>query len=75
MGPIIPSLEKLKEVNVITTLGGTLVVDFFVLRKPVNKVLKIALLGACAKKCKFKMLSMYKSESLTESKVENFVKK
>ena len=45
------------------------------LKKPVNKVLKTALLGACAKHCKFKMLSLYKSENLTGYKVENFVKK
>jgi hypothetical protein len=38
-------------------------------------VLKTALLGACAKNCKFKMLSLYKSENLTGSKVESFVKK
>lgn len=74
-GKITPGLDNLKEVNVITTLGAPWWVDFFVLRKPVKKVLKIALLGACTKKCKFKMLSLYESESLTESKVESFVKK
>lgn len=75
LGAITPCLENLKEVNVITTLGAPWWVDFFVLKKPVNKVLKTALLGACVKNCKFKMLSLYKSENLTGSKVENFVKK
>ena len=37
--------------------------------------IKIALLGACAKNCDFKMLSLYNSESLTESKIEKFVQK
>ena len=75
LGAITPCLEKLKTVNVVTTLGAPWWVDFFILRQPVKKVLKIALLGACAKKCDFKMLSIYKSESLTESKIANFVKK
>ena len=67
--------ENLKEMKVVTTLGSPWWVDFFILRKPVKKVLKIALLGACAKNCKFKMLSLYKSESLTDDKIERFVKK
>nr|WP_275446970.1 NAD(P)H-dependent oxidoreductase [Pseudoalteromonas sp. Of7M-16] len=74
-GPIKQSLNNLKEMTVITTLGSPWWVDFFILRKPVKKVLKIALLGACAKNCKFKMLSLYKSESLTEAKIAKFVEK
>lgn len=75
LGAITPCLEKLKEVNVVTTLGAPWWVDFFILQRPVKKVLKIALLGACTKHCKFKMLSLYKSESLTKSKIAIFVKK
>jgi NAD(P)H dehydrogenase (quinone) len=41
-GPITPCLEKLKQVNVITTLGSPWWIDFFVLWRPVKKVLKIA---------------------------------
>lgn len=74
-GPITPNLTNLREVKVITTLGAPWWVDFFILQKPVKKVLKIALLGACANKATFKMLSIYKSEKLTHTKVENFVKK
>lgn len=75
LGAIKPCLEKLKTVNVITTLGAPWWVDYFVLRKPVRKVLKIAILGACTKRCQFKMLSLYKSEKLTEMQIDNFVKK
>jgi len=70
-----PCLENLKEVYVITTLGPPWWVDFFILRKPVKKVLKITLLGACTKNCRFKMLSLYKSEDLTESTIAQFVRK
>ena len=74
-GPIKPKLDNLKEMRVVTTLGSPWWVDLFILRQPVKKVLKIALLGACAKSCNFKMLSLYSSESLNEAKVQKFVKK
>ncbi len=72
-GPIKQRLTNLKEMKVITTLGSPWWVDFFVLRKPVNKVLKIALLGACTTNCQFTMLSLYNSEKLTKAKVDKFV--
>lgn len=74
-GPIKQCLNNLKEMKVITTLGSPWWVDAFILRKPVKKVLKIALLGACASHCKFKMLSLYNSEKLTTTKIEKFVNK
>ena len=74
-GPIKQKLDNLKEMKVVTTLGSPWWVDLFVLRRPVKKVLKIALLGACAKNCKFNMLSLYNSEKLTESKIQAFVKR
>ncbi|WP_415901659.1 NAD(P)H-dependent oxidoreductase [Neptuniibacter sp. QD29_5] len=75
LGAIQPRLNKLKEVKVVTTLGSPWWVDLFILRQPVKKVLKIALLGACTKGCKFQMLSFYKSENPSKSRVEAFVKK
>lgn len=75
LGAITPCLLNLKELKVVTTLGAPWWVDFFVLRKPIKKVLKFALLGACTKNCKFQMLSLYNSESLTPIKVSNFIKK
>ncbi|WP_044619937.1 NAD(P)H-dependent oxidoreductase [Gynuella sunshinyii] len=75
LGAITPCLNNLKEVKVITTLGSPWWVDKLVLRQPVKRILKIALLGACTKKCKFQMLSFYKSENASPSKVDAFVKK
>ena len=74
-GPIKQGLDNLKEMKVVTTLGSPWWVDAFVLRRPVRKVLKLALLGACASNCKFKMLSLYESEKLTKEKVDKFIRK
>jgi putative NADPH-quinone reductase len=75
LGFIQPCLLNLKEVKVITILGAAWWVDFFILRQPIKKVLKYALVGACTKKCHFQMLSMYKSEKLSEEKLARFVHK
>ncbi|MCK6264236.1 NAD(P)H-dependent oxidoreductase [Vibrio sp. ZSDE26] len=75
LGAITPRLDNLKEVKVLTTLGSPWWVDTFVLWKPVKRILKFALLGECTKGCTFKMLSFYKSESASTSRVERFVGK
>jgi len=75
LGAITPCLDNLKEVKVITTLGSPWWVDTFVLWKPVYRILKIALVGTCAKGCKFKMLSLYRSENVSRSRVDGFIRK
>ncbi|RQW64676.1 NAD(P)H-dependent oxidoreductase [Vibrio viridaestus] len=75
LGAIQPCLDNLKQVYAITTLGSPWWVDVFVLWKPVYRTLKIALLGACTKKCRFQMLSLYKSENAPPDRVEKFLRK
>lgn len=75
LGKITPCLHNLREVKVITTLGSPWWVDSLVMRRPVRRVLKTALLGACTKKCCFQMLSFYKCENLSQVQVSKFIKK
>ena len=74
-GPINPRLNNLKKVLVVTTLGAPWWVDRLIMWQPVKRVIKIALLQACAKKSTLKYLSLYKSERLSENKIEQFKKK
>ena len=71
-GPIKPRLNKLKKVLVVTTLGAPWWVDRLVMRQPVKRVIKIALLGACARNSKLTYLSLYNSEKLSEHAVTKF---
>ena len=73
--PMKPSLHNLKEVKVITTLSAPWWVDKLILRQPVKKVLKMAILGGCAKNAKLTMLSLYNSQATTPQKVDKFVHK
>ena len=71
-GPIKPRLHSLREMLVVTTLGAPWWVDRIILRQPLKRIIKIAIVGTCAPKCRFQMLSMYKCESLTPAQVEGF---
>ncbi|WP_104401889.1 NAD(P)H-dependent oxidoreductase [Vibrio penaeicida] len=75
MKAITPNLGNLKKVTAITTLGSPWWVDRFVLRRPVYKILKFALLGACTKNCSFQMFSLYQSEVAKQNQVTKFLNK
>jgi putative NADPH-quinone reductase len=72
LGPIRPRLDKLRHAVAITSLGSPWWVDRFILRQPVKRVLKTALLGTCAPQCRFGMLSLYRAESLAPDQVQAF---
>ncbi len=72
LGAIKPRLDRLRKTIAITTLGAPWWVDYFVLRRPVRRQLKFALLGTCAPKSSFAMLSLHKSEKLQANEVERF---
>ena len=75
LGAIRPRLHRLRQVLAVTTLGSPWWVDRFILRRPVRRVLKTALLGTCAPACRFEMLSLHKSEKLAPATVAAFVGK
>ena len=74
-GPITPRLSNLKQVLVVTTLGSPWWVDRLVMRQPVKRTLKAALLGACAKKCNLDFLSLYNCEELNDNDIKIFTNK
>ena len=71
-GLIKPRLTNLGHMLAVTSLGSPWWVDKFVLRQPVKRVLKTAIVGTCAPKCRFQMLSLYKSEQLSPAQVNQF---
>ncbi len=71
-GPIKPRLKRLRRMLAVTFLGAPWWVDRLVMRQPVKKVLKIALAGTCAPKCRFQMVSLYQCEKLTSGQVDRY---
>lgn len=74
-GPIKPKLSNLRTTIAITTLGSGWWVDFLLMGRPVRKVLKRAILGACAPSSQFKMVSLYNAERLNDKQVTGFCSK
>jgi putative NADPH-quinone reductase len=74
-GPIRPRLSNLRRMLAVTTLGSPWWVDRLVLRQPVRRVLRTAILGACATRCRLTYLSLYNSEKLDEDRVDRFEKR
>ena len=75
LGAIKPLLNNLKEVLVVTTLGSPWWVDKLLMRQPVKRVVKVALLTTCARKANLRFLSLYKSEKLNDKEVSSFKRK
>jgi NAD(P)H dehydrogenase (quinone) len=72
LGAIKPRLPGLKRMLAVTSLGAPWWVDRLVMRQPVKRTLKTAILGTCAPACDFAMLSQYKAERLEAAQVEQF---
>lgn len=70
-GPIKPRL-KLRRVLAVTTLGSPWWIDTLVLWQPVRRILRIAILGACARGVRFNMLSLHSAEAPARERVSGF---
>lgn len=58
-GALLPRLHGLRRTIAVTTLGAPWWVDWLVMRRPVRKNLKRAILGVCAPNAKLEFLSFY----------------
>jgi hypothetical protein len=47
-------------------------VDWLVMRRPVRRVLRTAILGACAPQARFAMLSLHAAEEVDEARLRRF---
>ncbi len=69
-GLLAPRLSKLRCALAITTLGTPWWIDWLVLRRPVKRVLKFAMLKTCAPKARFEFLAFYGCDSLQAPQVK-----
>ena len=71
-GPIRPRLHNLREMLAVTSLGAPWWVDRLVLRQPVKRTIKTAIVRTCAPRCRFRMVTVYKSEALSQAQTDRF---
>lgn len=70
--PIKPRLTRLRSCLVVTTLGSPWWIDRLVMRQPVRRILKTAVLGACAPQARFTMLSLHAAETVDPPRLRRF---
>lgn len=70
--PIKPLLINLKHVLVVTSLGSPWWVDWLIMRRPVKRIVKNGLVGACAPNAKVDFLSIYGAEKLSLKQIAGF---
>ncbi|MCP4320230.1 MAG: NAD(P)H-dependent oxidoreductase [Hyphomicrobiales bacterium] len=71
-GPIKPRLTKLRHCVAVATMGSPWWIDRIVMLRPVRRVLAHALVGACARQCRFRMLTLYRADSASGKNVDRF---
>jgi putative NADPH-quinone reductase len=71
-GPIRPLLTNLRNIVAITTLGSPWWLDWFVMRRPVRRIFRTALFGACAPQARLDFLSLYEAEKPSPARVRRF---
>ena len=72
---IVPRLTSLRHAVAITTLGSPRWVDWLVLRQPVKRILKRAIIGACAPQAKFHYLALHGAEAVSALRFDQFAAK
>jgi NAD(P)H dehydrogenase (quinone) len=74
-GPIVPRLTRLRHAAVVTTLGTPWWVDRLAMRRPVRRIFRTAVIGACAPQARFTYLPLYGAEALREARIAAFEKR
>jgi len=74
-GPIRPRLVNVSNVMVVTTLGASWWIDRVILRQPLKRIIKYALLGACAPAARLSYLSLYNAEKVDDARIAKFLRR
>lgn len=68
-GPMRPRLDALQEVLAVTTMGAPAWIDWLVLRRPLRRVLRLAILKPCAPRARLTWRALYSAEAATEARI------
>ena len=68
-GPMLPRLHGLQEVLAVTTMGAPAWIDWLVLRQPVKRILRLAILKPCAPKARVTWRALHRAEAVSEARI------
>jgi len=72
LGAMRPRLQGLRAVLAVTTLGSPGWVDWLVLRRPLRRVLRWAIVAPCAPRAKVGWRALYRAETVPPARLERF---
>lgn len=68
-GPMLPRLDALQEVLAVTTMGAPAWIDWLILRRPLRRILKLAILKPCAPKARLTWRALHSAESVADDRI------
>ncbi len=71
-GPMIPRLTGLRRVLAVTTMGAPGWIDWLVLRRPLRRVLRLAILRPCAPRAHLRWRVLYRAEAAGPARVRAY---
>lgn len=71
-GPMRPRLRGLREVLAVTSMGAPAWVDWLVLRRPLRRILRLAIVKPCAPQARLNWRALYTAESVAGDRLARF---
>jgi NAD(P)H dehydrogenase (quinone) len=71
-GPMLPRLDALHEVLAVTTMGAPAWIDWLVLRQPLKRILRLAILKPCAPRARLTWRVLHGAEAMTPQRLARF---
>jgi NAD(P)H dehydrogenase (quinone) len=71
-GPMLPRLQNLQAVLAVTTMGAPAWIDWLVLRQPLKRILRLAIVKPCAPKARVTWRVLHSAEAIAEPRIAEF---
>jgi putative NADPH-quinone reductase len=68
-GPMLPRLDQLQEVLAVTTMGAPAWIDWLVLRRPLRRILRLAIVKPCAPQARVTWRALHGAEAVPEPRI------
>lgn len=72
LGPMLPRLDGLRQVLAVTTLGAPRWIDWLVLRQPLKRILRLAIVRPCAPQARVTWRALHSAEAVDPPRLVRF---
>ncbi len=72
LGPMLPRLDGLRQVLAVTTMGAPRWIDWLVLRQPLKRILRLAIVRPCAPQARVTWRALHSAEAVDPPRLVRF---